>query len=108
MFEYLLLGCGIFGLYYFFMLPKIKKEREKEQKLLSEQILRLFVQGEKLRHLQLHKLLSERTGGKKRISVQSMERSLGLLVKEGKLISELCEPIVHGEKLSYREYHLPK
>lgn len=108
MFANLFFGLGILGLFcYFSLFPKIKLARSEHLKKLKDQLLRLFVPGEKLTGLRLCMRLEERTGGRG-IPLVLIYLPLKELVAEGKLVSEVSKIVKNGEELIKVEYYLPE
>lgn len=106
MFSYVLLGTIFYCLYRYIVYPVVKKQREDQLKKLGEQLLRLFVPGEKLTAFNLYKRLTERTGGKCAPMVL-IYKPLESLVAEGRLVLETTILVVGNESLEKREYSLP-
>lgn len=95
---------AVLVIFYILSSPKRKAERARRKKEVQDQILRLFVPGEKLTGIAVSERLKERTGGRKSFPPYT---HLAALVARGCLAMTATEHVVDGSSFVKKEYFLP-
>ena len=83
------------------------KSTAPQKKVLQEQLLSLFTEGERLIAAEVSIRLEERTGGRCRLFYCHVITLLDAIVAEGFLIKEVTPLLYQGYKINKTEYFLP-
>lgn len=82
--------------------------RNEKAKAQQEQILNLFVPGEKMIATRVSKRLEERTGGRGKLPAVIVIDHLKVLVSQEKLLETSHQKVLQGLTINVIEYFLPE